>query len=212
MPSPKVRESHYSYADYLAWDDGQRWELIDGEATCMSPAPTLDHQAIVTELVAQLATALRGKPCQPFASPVDVRLAAPGTADDRIDRVVQPDVLVVCDPSKLDRRGVVGAPDLIVEVVSPGTASYDHVKKRRLYESAGVREFWLVHPADRIVVVYTLGSTAPGSAAPGSTAPGSAEYGRPEVAPMQGQTPVQVLPGVSIDWEPVLERLGPAES
>lgn len=196
MPPPAQRPGRFSYADYLRWNDGMRWELIDGEAICMSPAPSLEHQTIVTELARQLGNALQGKPCLPLTSPLDVRLAAPGQADDQVDRVVQPDLLVVCDPAKLDRRGVIGAPDLVVEVVSPATSSYDHVKKRRLYEASGVREFWLVHPADRIVAIYTLTG---------------GEYGRPELLPMQGQTAVTVLPEVVVDWAAVVERLGPPE-
>lgn len=194
MPQPQAKspDVRYTYSDYLSWDDGQRWELIDGEAHCMSPAPSLDHQSIVTELVAQLAMALRGHPCQVFASPVDVRLAKLGAADNQIDRVVQPDLLVVCDQSKLDRRGVIGAPDLVVEVVSPTSASHDHVRKRRMYESAGVRELWLVMPNDRFLAQYTLGPEG---------------YGRPELLELEGETPVHCLPGVVIDWAPVVARL-----
>ncbi|MBI5608240.1 MAG: Uma2 family endonuclease [Deltaproteobacteria bacterium] len=191
-----TRPGHFSYADYLGWHDGQRWELIDGEAVCMSPAPSLAHQVIVTELTRQVGNALLGKRCLPITAPIDVRLATADQSDDQIDRVVQPDLLVVCDPAKLDRRGVLGAPDLVVEVVSPATASHDHVKKRRLCEVCGVREFWLVHPTDRIVAIYTLTN---------------GEYGRPELLPMQGQTALHVLPEVVVDWEAVVERLGPVE-
>lgn len=195
MPQPQAKTSaeRYSYADYLTWDDGQRWELIDGQAHCMSPAPSLDHQSIVTELVRQLGNALLGQRCSVFASPVDVRLPKIGTADEQIDQVVQPDLLVVCDPTKLDRRGVVGAPDFVVEVVSPSSASHDHVRKRRLYESAGVRELWLIMPNDRFVAQYTLAPEG---------------YGRPELLELEGQTPVHCLPGVVVDWAPVVERLG----
>lgn len=196
MAQPKLRESPVTYADYLTWDDGQRWEILDGQAVAMSPAPTLDHQAIVTELGAQLAMQLRGKRCRPFVAPVDVRLPKPGQSDDATDRVVQPDLLVVCDPSKLDRRGVRGAPDLIIEVLSPATAAIDHLRKRRIYESAGVREYWLVHPGDRTVLVYLLENGS---------------YGKPDVQTMEAPTPVHVLPEVLIDWEPIVERLGPIE-
>ncbi len=194
MPAPQPKTSGYTYADYLTWDDGQRWEIIDGEAICMSPAPSLEHQTIIGELVRQFGNALLGKRCRPLVSPLDVRLPAPGQADDRVSRVVQPDLVVVCDPAKLDRRGVVGAPDLVIEVVSPSSASHDHVRKRRLYEHAGVREYWLVIPVGRVVAVYTLvGGT----------------YGRPELSVMEGQMPVHVLDDVAVDWDLVLERLGP---
>jgi Uma2 family endonuclease len=113
-----------------------------------------------------------------------------------VDTVLQPDVLVVCEASKLDRRGVRGAPDLVVEVLSPGTSSHDHVRKRRVYERAGVTEYWLVHPIDRLVTVYRLMA---------------GEYGKPEGFEMSGETPVGVLPDVSIQWDALAERLTPVE-
>ena len=185
-----------TYGDYLTWTDGKRWEILDGQAVAMSPAPTLDHQEVVGEVFVQLANQLRGKPCRPFVAPVDVRLPRPGQSDDATDRVVQPDVLVVCDPDKLDRRGVRGAPDVVMEVLSPATAGIDHLRKRRIYESAGVREYWLVHPGDRTVLVYLLHDGS---------------YGKPDVQTMEAPTPVQVLPEVQIDWTPIVERLGPIE-
>lgn len=196
MAQPQPRQQGLTYSDYLTWDDGQRWEILDGQAVAMSPAPTLDHQEIVGEVFVQLANQLRGKPCRPFVSPVDVRLPKPGQTDETTDRVVQPDVLVVCDPKKLDRRGVRGAPDLVIEVLSPATAGHDHLRKRRVYESAGVREYWLIHPGDRTVLVYLLQDGS---------------YGKPDVQTMEEPTPVQVLDGVLIDWVPILERLWPME-
>jgi len=196
MAQTQRQDQPLTYGDYLTWTDGKRWEILDGQAVAMSPAPTLDHQEVVGELYVQLANQLRGKPCKPFVAPVDVRLPRPGQSDEAIDRVVQPDVLVVCDSSKLDRRGVRGAPDFVVEVLSPATAAMDHLRKRRIYESSGVREYWLVHPGDRTVLVYLLQDGA---------------YGKPDVQTMEAPTPVQVLPGVQIDWAPIVERLGPME-
>jgi Uma2 family endonuclease len=105
-------------------------------------------------------------------------------------------VLVVCDPAKLDRRGVRGAPDLVVEVLSPGTSSHDHVRKRRVYERAGVAEYWLVHPLDRMVTVYRLAG---------------GEYGKPDGFDLSGETPLGVLPDVVIQWDALVERLTPVE-
>lgn len=189
-------EQHHTYADYLGWPEDIRYELIDGVAWMMAPAPDLAHQEIAGEIFFQLRRKLEGHPCRAFIAPVDVRLPRAAEADEDVDTVVQPDVLVVCDPDKLDRRGVRGAPDFVVEVLSPATAAHDHVRKRRIYERAGVREYWLVHPADRMVTIYRLAG---------------AEYGKPEVCVLAGETPVGVLPGAAIAWDALVERLPPVE-
>ncbi len=184
----------HTYAEYLTWPDDVRYELIDGVAYLMAPpAPTLDHQDFAGEIYFQLRQALEGKPCQVYIAPVDVRLPKANEADELIDTVVQPDVLVVCDPGKLDRRrGVRGAPDFAVEVLSPSTASHDQVRKRRVYERAGVREYWLVHPTDRIITIYRLEN---------------GEFGKPDVGELSGETPVGVLPGIAICWDGLVSRL-----
>ena len=185
-------EKHYTYADYLQWPDDTRYELIDGEAFLMSPAPLVEHQEIAGEVFRQLANQLDGQPCRPYIAPVDVRLPRTDEADAAIDTVVQPDVLVVCDPGKVDRRGVRGAPDWVLEVLSPSTAAHDQIAKRRTYERAGVREYWLVHPGDRTLTVYVLDN---------------GQYGRPEIYELKDATPIGVLPGVSIAWDALVERL-----
>ena len=186
------QEKHYTYADYLTWPDDARYELIDGEAFLMAPAPLIEHQEVAGEVFRQLANQLDGKPCRPYIAPVDVRLPRNDEADAAIDTVVQPDVLVVCDPEKIDRRGVRGAPDWVLEVLSPSTAAHDQIAKRRTYERAGVREYWLVHPGDRTLTVYVLDN---------------GQYGRPEIYELKDATPVGVLPGVSIAWGALVERL-----
>jgi Uma2 family endonuclease len=156
MPAKK-HEAGFTYADYLKWPPGERWELIDGQAYAMSPAPSNFHQLIVGELFATIHNHLRGKPCRPFVAPFDVRLSHAGTDDQQVDTVVQPDISVVCDPQKLkDNRGCLGAPDWVIEVLSPGTAIHDQRTKRALYERHGVAEYWLVHPGDRSVTIYRL--------------------------------------------------------
>ncbi|CAI8832262.1 Uma2 family endonuclease [Methylocaldum szegediense] len=192
-----LRDSErHTYADYLSWPEDVRYELIDGRAYLMASAPNLEHQDVVGEIYRQLSNALEGKPCRLFVAPVDVRLPKADESDDSIDTVVQPDVLVVCDASKLDRRGVRGAPDFVVEVLSPLTASHDHVLKRRVYERAGVREYWLVHPIDRMVTIYRLLD---------------GEYGKPDVQELSGETAVGVLEGVSVAWDDLVRRLPPPE-
>ena len=191
MSLPKRDQQHHTYADYLEWPETVRYELVDGVAFMMA-GPDLAHQDIVGEVFAQLRNALQGKPCRPFVAPFDVRLPKLGQSDEQTDTVVQPDVMVVCDPAKIDRRGIRGAPDLIVEVLSPSTAGHDQVLKRRVYERAGVQEFWLVHPTDRVVTIYTLGKDG---------------YGKPEIQELVGSTPVGVLEGVEIAWDDLVARL-----
>ena len=186
------KEKHYTYADYLTWPDDARYELIDGEAFLMAPAPLIEHQEVAGDVYHQLRNQLDGKPCRPYIAPVDVRLPRADEADAAIDTVVQPDVLVVCDPGKVDRRGVRGAPDWVLEVLSPSTAAHDQIAKRRTYERAGVREYWLVHPGDRTLTVYVLEN---------------GQYGRPEIYELKDATPIGVLPGVSIAWDALVTRL-----
>jgi Uma2 family endonuclease len=183
---------YHTYGEYLAWPEDARYELIDGIAYLMAPAPLLEHQDVAGEIYRQLANALRGSPCRAFMAPVDVRLPKASEADERIDTVVQPDVLVVCDAAKLDRRGVRGAPDWVMEVLSPATAGHDQVRKRRIYEQAGVLEYWLVHPTDRVLTVYRLQDGA---------------YGKPDAQVLEGETPVGVLPGIVIAWDELVARL-----
>lgn len=184
---------HHCYGDYLTWPDDGRYELIDGSAYAMAPAPDLAHQDIAGEIYRQTANILAGKPCRAFIAPLDVRLPQHDEADDdRIDSVVQPDIVVVCDTAKLDRRGVRGTPDWIVEVLSPSTAAHDHIRKRALYERHGVREYWLIHPVDRLLTVYRLINAA---------------YGKPEIHELRGQTRVGALPDIVIQWDDLAARL-----
>jgi len=183
---------YHTYGDYLTWPEDVRYELIDGEAFLMAPAPTVSHQDIAGEVYYQLRNALHGKPCRALIAPVDVRLPRADEADERIDTVVQPDVLVVCDKKKVSERGVRGAPDWVLEVLSPSTAGHDQVRKLRIYERHGVREYWLVHPRDKVLTVYRLVD---------------GQYGRPYTQELNGETPVGVLEGVVIQWDEVAARL-----
>jgi len=151
------RESRHTYADYLRWPDDERWELIDGVAYNMTPAPSIRHQRLSRELLVQFATCLKGKKCEVFSAPFDVRLPAPDETDESTSTVVQPDLVVVCDPSKLDDRGCRGAPDLVIEILSPYTAAKDQREKLLVYERTGVPEYWVVHPTDRTVSIFRPG-------------------------------------------------------
>ena len=141
----------YTYSDYSNWAGDERWELIEGIPFSMA-APSQAHQEISGHLHHQIYSYLIGKSCKVFSAPFDVRL----NADTEDDTVVQPDLLVVCDRSKLDGKACIGAPDLVVEILSSSTAFRDLVTKFRLYLRAGVREYWIVNPESKSVTVHIL--------------------------------------------------------
>lgn len=154
MPLARKKQDHYTYADYLTWGESYRCELIDGVVYDMTPAPSRQHQELAMELSGILWSFFKDHPCKVFPAPFDVRLPSPGEDDDRTDTVVQPDIVVVCDARKLDDRGCRGAPDLAVEIVSPESAARDMKEKLALYEKRGVKEYWVVHPDAKIVMVF----------------------------------------------------------
>jgi Uma2 family endonuclease len=149
----------YTYADYLTWWDDRRRELVNGFIRMMSPAPTSQHQEITLKLSVKLYGIIekhKGK-CKIFQAPFDVRLFRNDERDDNlIDTVVQPDICIVCDAAKIDRRGCLGAPDFIAEIQSPATAKYDLNDKFNLYEAVGVREYWVVFPYDKSILQFIL--------------------------------------------------------
>jgi len=145
-------DKRYTYADYESWDDENRYELIDGIAYMMS-APTTAHQSILMELSRQFANFLKGKSCRVFAAPYDVCLNGLGDEDDT---VVQPDILVVCDDSKIDKKRCNGAPDMVIEILSPSTSKRDLLTKLIKYQKAEVREYWIVDPDSEVVNVHLL--------------------------------------------------------
>lgn len=149
-------EGKYSYADYLTWEEGERLELIDGKIFNMSPAPSRKHQEILRELATAFSVFLRGKECKAFFAPFDVRLLTENKQDRDINNVIQPDLSIVCDQNKLDDQGCNGAPDMIIEVISPSSVKLDRWKKYLLYEKAGVKEFWLVDPVNESVEMHLL--------------------------------------------------------
>jgi Uma2 family endonuclease len=150
-----TREQKYTYKDYLQWNDGERWELIDGIPYNMSPAPSTAHQRVIRELSFAIHAYLQGKTCEVFTAPFDVRLFE-SDKNEETDTVVQPDLAIICDPNKIDEKGCKGSPDLIIEVLSPGTARKDKWEKFHQYEKAGVKEYWIVDPTHETVETYTL--------------------------------------------------------
>lgn len=179
----------HTYGEYLTWPEDVRYELIDGEAYLMARAPSIAHQRVVGQLYRIIADALEGHHCEAFIAPFDVRLPRGREPDAAVDTVVQPDLTVVCDPDKLDERGCRGAPDWLIEVLSPSTAAHDQVVKLSAYERAGVLECWLVHPGDRTVAVYRLDD---------------GRFGRPLIAELSGSLECSAVPGVRVDWARVL--------
>jgi Uma2 family endonuclease len=186
MARPAAKDGYHTYGDYLRWDDDQRWELIDGVAYAMAPAPDWRHQELVGEVFRQIATQLKDKACRPAVAPLDVRLPKGGEADEAIDTVVQPDVMIVCDPDRIDRRGVRGAPTFVLEVLSPSSASHDQIRKRRVYERAGVREYWILHPIDGVLTIYRRGRE-------GGFLP-------PEFVEASGVVALSAVPGLRVDF------------
>jgi len=183
----------YTYGDYLSWPEDERWELIEGVPFNMTPAPARVHQIIVVELLRQISNFLLDKECQVYVAPFDVRLPEALEADEEIITVVQPDISIICDPAKLDERGCRGAPDVIIEVLSPATAAKDQIQKVALYEKHGVKEYWLVHPADRLVTVRLLGPEG--------------RYGIPGIHEAKGILPLPTIPGLEIDLDSVFRRV-----
>ncbi len=157
LPALK-NERGYTYGDYCTWPDGERWELIDGIAYDMGPAPNRSHQGILTGFFTQIGPFLAGKPCKVYVAPFDVLLPDhDGQEETAVPTVVQPDISVICDEKKLTDKGCTGAPDLIVEILSPHTSKKDFNEKLSLYERHGVREYWIVDPGNRYVLVHLLG-------------------------------------------------------
>jgi len=148
-PIPTTEGTSYTWSDYLSWPEDERWEIIGGVAYAMVPSPSTRHQSVVLSLAARLRSSLAGSPCRPFIAPTDVKLSD-------LD-VVQPDILVVCDPSKVKPSHIEGAPDLVVEVLSPGTSAKDLRQKRQLYERSGVREYLVVDPLEHYALRFLNG-------------------------------------------------------
>ena len=154
MPLPK--EERYTLADALSWDEQERIELIDGSLVMMAP-PSRSHQKISMELSRQLANFLEGKKCEIYAAPFAVRLfEKAGDRPEDVGTMVEPDISVICDKSKLDEHGCKGAPDMVIEVLSPSTQRHDRLTKYNLYQQAGVREYWIVDPESKTVQVCVL--------------------------------------------------------
>ena len=189
----EILDERFTYGQYHEWDDGERWELIDGVPYNMTPAPVRRHQGILIRVSSRVEEFLRGKPCQAYFAPFDVRLPDFSEQDDNdVPTVVQPDLVVICDEKKLDDRGCRGAPDLVVEILSPSTSRKDIGVKFSLYERHGVREYWIIHPAEESLMVFTLGEDG--------------KYGRPQGYGRGDLATSSVLDGLELDLAEVFDE------
>ncbi len=183
-------EKLYAYADYLKWQFKERVELIKGKIFKMSPAPTPKHQLILGDLFVCFATFLKSKTCIPFLAPFDVRF--PNHKNDiNPYTVVQPDICIVCDTNKIDDKGCNGAPDLIVEILSPSTAAKDINDKFRLYEEHKVKEYWIIDPLNKIVDIFLLDKKG--------------KYQLLQKFSEQDQIKVKTFPGLQIDLKDIFQ-------
>ncbi|MHB1650896.1 MAG: Uma2 family endonuclease [Desulfitobacteriaceae bacterium] len=181
---------NYTYADYLTWPEGERWEILDG-VPYMQAAPTWQHQSISSDLHRQIADYLLNKPCRVFASPFDLRLPEAHENDEETTFVVQPDIIVICDKAGLKGTGYYGTPLFLIEITSASTGKNDRLYKFNKYEKAGVKEYWIVEPELKLVSVFTLQD--------------SKRYGRPEMYSEDDKVKVSVFPDLIIDLKSVFD-------
>jgi Uma2 family endonuclease len=189
MPILPKPEQTYSYADYLTWPEEERWEILDGRAYNLA-TPSRIHQEILMELSKQIAVYLTGKPCKVYPAPFCVRLdAEKKNTDADVKNVVEPDITVVCDNAKLDEKGCKGAPDMIIEIVSPSSGRQDRFVKFNKYEQAGVKKYWIVSPDEKLVNVFLLQPNG--------------RYGRPEMYTDEDKVKVSIFGDLEIDLQSV---------
>lgn len=191
MPLLK-EDGKYSYADYLNWPEGERFEIIDG-TPYMQAAPSPIHQEVLNSINVQFYNYLVGKQCKVYPAPFCVRLTNHKEAkNEEIKKVVEPDITIVCDKSKLDEKGLNGAPDLIVEVISPTSVKMDRLIKFNKYEKAGVKEYWIAEPEGKIISVFVLQENQ--------------RYGRPDIYTETDKIKVSIFPDLLVDLKLVFEK------
>jgi Uma2 family endonuclease len=190
MPLPE-KNKKYTYADYLTWSEEERWEIING-IPYLQAAPTWQYQAVLLELARQFANYLQDKSCRVFTAPFDLRIPEANEKDEETTNVVQPDIIIICDNSGLKKTGYYGVPELIIEVVSPSTGQKDKIEKFNLYEKAGVKEYWIVEPDEKVVMVFTLEE---------------GRYGRPQMYSEEDKVKVSIFDNLVIELKPVFERI-----
>jgi Uma2 family endonuclease len=186
VKEPDMTYDGYSYADYLGWNIPEMVEIIKGRVFKMNAAPKRIHQKISGKLFLKFGNFLEDKKCEVYDAPFDVRLSKNYDGNDTIFTVVQPDICVICDPNKLDEAGCLGAPDLIVEILSPGNSKKELQNKYEVYEESGVLEYWVISPEAETLLVYTLIN---------------GKYQASKLYTSGDQISTPILPGLSIDLE-----------
>lgn len=188
MPLPQEGKK-YTYKDYLTWPEDERLEIIDGIAY-MQAAPTPLHQEMLMELSKQFAVYLTGKPCKVYPAPFAVILSQGSEKDEEeINNVVEPDIAIVCDLTKMSDKGCHGAPDMIIEIISPSSIKTDRVTKLNKYEKAGVREYWIVEPEQKLVSVFLQQANN--------------RFGRPDMYTEEDRVKVSIFSDLIIDLREV---------
>jgi len=192
MPLSK-EDKLYTYADYLSYPECERWEIIDG-VSYMQAAPAPIHQEILMELSKQIAVYLTGNPCRIYPAPFCVRLPQGDEKNTReVKNVVEPDISIICEKSKIDDKGCNGAPDMVIEIISPSSIKTDRVVKFNLYEKAGVKEYWIVEPDQKLVSVFQLQKNG--------------RFSRPEMYTDEDSIMVSLFPDLVIDLGAVFTQI-----
>ena len=181
----------YIYAHYLTWLFDERVELIKGQVFKMSPAPSPYHQQISVRIASELFVFLKNRKCQVYTAPFDVRFPKESTEDKDIYTVLQPDICVICDLAKLDTRGCIGAPDIVVEILSPGNNKTELLNKYNVYEEFGVKEYWVISPAEKTFLKYALDAKG--------------KYQPSKLFTLSEKVESEVLPGFVLDLDEVFE-------
>ena len=182
----------YSYAHYLNWLFDDRVELIKGKIFKMSPAPSRVHQRVSVHISSLLFNYLKDKPCEVYSAPFDVRFPKNSYADKDIYTVLQPDICVICDRAKLDDKGCIGAPDIVIEILSTGNNKKELLHKYHIYEEFGVKEYWIISPVENTFLKYTLEE--------------SGRYRRAKQFTISEKVHSAVLPGFELDLGEVFEN------
>ena len=180
-------DERFTYKEFKTWPEEERWELIHGAPFRMQ-SPRTVHQRAVGRLFAQLFRWFEGKTCEPFVAPFDVLLRdRPDQAEDEVDTIVEPDLLVVCDPALVKENGVHGAPDWVLEILSPSTSWRDQTEKRALYERHGVKEYWVLNPDTLDLAIYRWAN---------------GQFGAPQGASLKEPVAVGLFPGLELTLTP----------
>jgi len=178
----------YTYKDYMLYNENEKIEIIDGNIYDMSPAPSRIHQKLITEILFRIRSYIETNngSCEVYPAPFDVILKNNDEIIEDSKNIIQPDISVICDKNKLTDKGCTGSPDMIVEVVSPYNPNNDFIRKLNLYDKYKVREYWIVNPIKKNILVYTLDENE--------------RYGMPDIYTFQDKVRVSIYDNLEIDF------------